>query len=100
MRRTDRSAGCRRDGRLRDRDGGQRPVDLARIEASARSEPVLRCELEVAVVRPVGQNAQDLVEVRERVDGVEAATRDDAEDRRGGLGVSIGAVEEPRLPLM
>ena len=43
-------------------------------------------------MRPVGEDAQDLVEVHELIDGVDAAVRDDAEDRGGGFRVSVGAV--------
>jgi hypothetical protein len=48
-------------------------------------------------MRPVRQDAQDLVEVSERVDGVEAAGGNDAEDRGGGFSMRVGAVEQPVL---
>ncbi|HWU89532.1 MAG TPA: hypothetical protein VN253_19860 [Kofleriaceae bacterium] len=57
----------------------------------------MRRELEVPLTRPVRQDAQDLLQVLVRIEGVQAAGGDDAEDRRRGLGVQVAAVEQPVL---
>ena len=59
---------------------GQRGREFARIDPRAAGEPVPRRELEVAIMRPVRQDAEHLVEVDERVDAVQPTAGDDAEE--------------------
>ena len=54
-------------------------------------------QLEVAVVGPARQDAHHLFEVRKRVELVEATRGNQAEQRGGGLGVGVAAVEHPRF---
>jgi hypothetical protein len=48
-------------------------------------------------IRPVRQQPQDLVEVLERIQPVQPARGDHAEERGGGLGVGVTAVKHPRF---
>ena len=71
--------GERRHGHVSDR-----PLHLDVIEASARSRPVLGCELEVAISRPVRQHADDVGEVALGVEAVQDARGDEREDETLG----------------
>ena len=82
-----RSAGrsrVRRDGRAR-----------LLIQPLARPSPVLGRGLEVAISRPVRNDADDVGEVSLGVELVQLARSDEGEEVRGGLGVAIGAAEHP-----
>src|SRR5438045_3677166 len=82
-------------GLRRNRERAERSVELVRVELGARRVPELRGELEVAVLRPVGQEPKELVEVLMGIDSVQATRSDDREDRGGALGMGVAAVEHP-----
>jgi hypothetical protein len=72
-------------------------LELGVIEQRASGGPALRRELDVAVVWPARQDAEQGGEVVERVEAVEAARGDEGEDRGRCLRVDVAAVEEPVL---
>ena len=59
--------------RRRDREGSDLRGELAGVEASAGSGPILGSEFEVAVLRPVREEAEEVAEVRLGVEVVEAS---------------------------
>jgi len=77
-----------------------RPIELANVEASPRSAPVSRRELEIAFAGPVRHDADDLREVAPGVEVVELARGDEREEVRGRLRVIARAAEEPSFPPM
>src|SRR6516225_12011060 len=72
-------------------------LELPLVETSAGLDPVLGRELEIAVARPVRQDADDVGEVALDVEAVELARGDEREEVGRSLGVVARAEEEPRL---
>ncbi len=88
-----------RGRRKRGRDG-QRPDfegELGGVQASARGGERVRAKLEVPVMRPDTQHADDVAQVGFRLEPVELAGGDEGEERRCCLRVVVAADEEPRL---
>lgn len=74
----------RRDSGVRGRPDGdvaERELELGVIEQRAGGGPAFRCELDIAVVGPIRQDAEHGGEAVERVEAVEAARGDEGEDR-------------------
>src|SRR5690606_17527697 len=80
----------RRDGEATDLDR-----ELGGVEARACGRPVLRGELEVAIPRPVSEDAEEVAEVCLGLEGVQAARRDEREQVPGSGAVVVAAHEEP-----
>jgi hypothetical protein len=90
----------RRGSRGRQVEGAQLSLELGVVEASAGGEPVARGELEVTTARPVRDDADQVAEVRLRIEPVEPSRGDQRHHIPGGLGVVVTAHEEPRLSFM
>src|SRR5579862_7808434 len=83
---------------VEDRREGERAKlerEFARVEAGASGGPVFRGELEVTVLGPMGENAEQVAQVRLGVEAVQAAGRDEREQVGGALAVVVAADEEP-----
>ena len=81
----------------RDREGAKLCFELGGVETLPGRSPVFRSELEVPVLGPVRQDAEDVAEVLLGVEVMKLGGGDHGEEVRGGLGVIVGADEEPVL---
>ena len=87
----------RRGDRLGDIQRADFGRELARVEASAGSCPVLGGELQVPVPGPVGQDAKDVAEVLLGIEAVQAGRGDQRQEIAGAGGMIVAADEEPGL---
>jgi hypothetical protein len=87
----------RRGDRLGYRQGADLGGELPGVEASTGGGPVLGSELEVAVLGPVGQDAEDVAEVLLGVEPVQARRGDERKEIAGAGSVIVTADEQPRL---
>ena len=88
----------RRSGHLvGDGEGSELVGELPRVESSAGCGPEPGGELEVPVLGPGGQDADELAEVQVGIELVELRRVDEAHDVVAGLGVAVAAAEEPVL---
>src|SRR3954454_12334006 len=71
--------------------------ELGGSESSAGMGPVLGGELEVAITRPVGHDADEVGEVGLGIEPVQLAGGDEREEVCGGAGVVVAAAKEPVL---
>src|SRR5690606_24907150 len=85
--------------RRRDRDGADLPGELDRVEADSGGRPVAGRELEIAFVRPVRHDVDDLGQVGLGVEAVQLAAGDQGEAVRCGRGVIVLAVPCWATPL-
>src|SRR6202034_1533436 len=83
---------------LRHRQVPEGQLELPGIESGAGLGPVPGRQLEVAVLGPVHEHAEQVTEVGLGVERVELAGPDEREEVGRGLGVVVAADEEPRLP--
>ena len=81
----------------RDDERTELSLEFGGVEAGPRCQPVAWAQLEEALARPVGQDAELVAEVRLGVEVVEASRGDQRHQVAGGLRVVVAADEEPRL---
>ncbi len=81
--------------RGRHRDGADRHRELLCVEASPRSQPVLRRELEIPSARPIRHDTNQRLEVRLGVEVVQHARRDEGEAVGPRLRVDARSAEHP-----
>src|SRR5258706_4069090 len=85
----------RRGERSGDRERTDLEGELARVEAGAGGGPVAGAELEVALARPVGEDAEEVAQVGLGVERVQARRGDEREEMGGALRMVVAADEEP-----
>jgi len=83
--------------RWRDGERAELGRQLGGVEAGSGLHPVLRCELDVAVLRPVGQDAEEVAQVGLGVEAVQTGRGHEGEDVARCLTVIVAAHEEPAL---
>ena len=86
-----------RRGQRRDGKRAEFALELCSVEPLAGSAPVARAQLQEALARPVRQHADDVTEVRLRIEAVQPRRRDEREEIACGLRVVVAADEEPGL---
>ena len=91
---------CRRRDRFGDGERAELGAQLSGVEEGSGSEPVLRGELDVAVLGPVGQDAEDVAEVLLGVEPVQVGGGDEGQQAGGAGRVVIAADEEPGFSIM
>src|SRR5271154_5643630 len=69
--------------------------ELDGTETRASASPVLRRQLEIPFARPVGQDAEEVAQVRLGIEAVQACRGDEREEVPGALAVRVAADEEP-----
>jgi hypothetical protein len=79
----------------RDAEGAEVASKLDGIETSASGGPILGSKLEIAVARPVRQNAEHVAQVELGIELVQPSGGDQREEITGCLGVVVGADKEP-----
>ena len=78
-----------------DRDRSERHIQLGKVETLAGGAPVLRRELEDAVLGPGRQDAEEIAQVGLRVEPVQLARGNERHEGAGPLGGVVAADEEP-----
>lgn len=81
----------------RDGERTQLSLELGGVEAGPGCQPVAGAQLEEALARPVGQDAEEVAEVGLGIEVVKAGRGDQRHQVAGGLRVVVAADEEPRL---
>jgi hypothetical protein len=85
----------RRADRGKDGERAEVGCELDGGEAVVGARPELGCEIEETVTGPVRQDAQQVAQVDVGVEGMEPSGGDEREEVTGGLGVVVGADEQP-----